>query len=167
MNQPPDPNDPNQIPQPAMHRLVLEQSVNSGASWFYWIGALSLVNSIMIYTNSGWSFPVGLGVTQMIDAFALGEKSSMASILVASIDAVIAGIFCAFGYFSKTMNWLFIVGMVLYALDAVVLGIVTAKIGQPDMIGIGFHLFALFCIFRGFQAARELNALIQGTDPQR
>jgi hypothetical protein len=159
MNQPPNQNDPNQIPQPAMHRLVLEQSVSSGAGWFYWIGALSLINSIMIYTNSTVSFPVGLGVTQIVDAVAHTAKDTTASVLAASIDAIIAGIFCAFGHFSRTVHWLFILGMALYAIDGIILGVATSMLGQPDLMGIGFHLFALYCIFRGYQSARELNAL--------
>lgn len=159
MNQKPDPNDPSQIPEPALHRLVLEQSVGSGASWFYWIGALSLVNSIMNYTNSDWSFPVGLGVTQLVDAFALSAKNTTASVLAASIDAIIAGIFCAFGYFSRNMHWLFILGMVLYGIDGIILGVVTAMVGKPDLVSIGFHVFAIYCIFRGFQAAKQLSAM--------
>ncbi|MBX9569094.1 MAG: hypothetical protein K2X77_09380 [Candidatus Obscuribacterales bacterium] len=159
MNQRPDQNDPNQISEPALHRLVLEQSVGSGASWFYWIGALSLINSILGYTNMTVSFPVGLGVTQLVDAVALTAKSTTASILAASIDAIIAGIFCAFGYFSRTMNWLFILGMALYALDAAILGVVTSMIGKFDWMSVGFHVFALYCIFRGYQSSRELNAV--------
>ena len=43
---------------------ALEKQVERGASWFYWIAGLSLVNSILSLTDSGWMFFFGLGITQ-------------------------------------------------------------------------------------------------------
>ena len=42
--------------------------------------------------------------------------------------------------------------MALYALDGLIY-----LIGQ-EWLGVGFHAFALFCLFRGFKACRALNA---------
>jgi hypothetical protein len=41
--------------------------------------------------------------------------------------------------------------MVLFALDG---GIFLLT---QDWIGVGFHIFVLYCLFRGFKACRELK----------
>lgn len=165
MNQPPR-GENRQISEATLEQLALIQTANSGAGWFYWIGALSLINSIMEYTGASLSFPVGLGSTQLVDAIALHIKSTEASIAATAIDAVIAGIFCAFGHFSKKITWLFIVGMVLYLADMVILAMVTTMIGKLDIVGVGFHLFALYGIFRGFNASRQLAQLAKQGETQ-
>src|SRR5216117_2936789 len=38
--------------------------LKSGASWFYWIAGLSLINSIVAFTGGQWAFLFGLGITQ-------------------------------------------------------------------------------------------------------
>src|SRR5688572_28411552 len=48
----------------------LEMRLKSGASWFYWIAGLSIINSIAALSGAGWGFIVGLGVTQIVDEFA-------------------------------------------------------------------------------------------------
>ena len=64
-------------------REKLERAVSGGASWFYWIAGLSLVNSAIVLFGGQWNFIVGLGVTQIIDAIAsvvaqeLGSSASM------------------------------------------------------------------------------------------
>ena len=52
----------------AAERDRLERRVKSGANWFYWIAALSLVNSIIVMANGQWSFILGLGVTEIENA---------------------------------------------------------------------------------------------------
>ncbi len=47
-----------------------EAQLKSGASWFYWIAGLSAVNTISALSGSNWRFMFGLGITQIIDAFA-------------------------------------------------------------------------------------------------
>ncbi|HPM80992.1 MAG TPA: hypothetical protein PLF81_09845, partial [Candidatus Anammoximicrobium sp.] len=42
----------------------------SGAGWFYWIAALSLVNSIILLSGGDRHFVVGLGVTLVADVVA-------------------------------------------------------------------------------------------------
>jgi len=46
-----------------------------------------------------------------------------------------------------------IVGIVLYSMDALTFLIFT------DYISIAFHLFALYSIFKGLKACKELSAL--------
>src|ERR1043166_6289200 len=52
--------------------------MKSGASWFYWVAVLSLVNSGAAAVGSSWRFIIGLGITQIIDVFGsnLGDRKS-------------------------------------------------------------------------------------------
>jgi hypothetical protein len=53
---------------------------------------------------------------------------------------------------NKYKGWAFILGMVLFAMDGAV-GLLI-----PDWIGIAFHAYALFMIFRGYSALRAATA---------
>lgn len=52
-------------PYDSAERQQLEQRMKSGANWFYWIAALSLVTSIISLAGGDWGFLVSLGVTQL------------------------------------------------------------------------------------------------------
>ena len=131
----------------------LHQRFKSGASWFYWIAGLSIINSAVALSGKGLGFIVGLGITQVIDAFARGFGSSTGIAIAIVLDALAAGVFILFGLFAgKGHTWSFIVGMILYALDGAIFLI------GGDWLGVGFHGFVLFCIFSGFKACQQLKA---------
>lgn len=137
--------------QPGLDAGLVAQ-MKSGASWFYWIAALSLINSISAFTGSEWRFIVGLGATQVFDVIG-AQIGGAGKIITLALDLVAAGALVLFGVFGhKGHLWAFLVGMVLFGLDTFVF-----VIGQ-DWIGVAFHLFVLFCLFRGFQACRQLKA---------
>src|SRR2546427_329498 len=48
--------------------------------------------------------------------------------------------------------WAFLVGVSLYGLDALI------SLLAHDWLGLGFHVFVVIMILRGFQAARHLAA---------
>jgi hypothetical protein len=126
--------------------------LRSGASWFYWIAGLSLINSVVALTGSNWRFIFGLGVTQVIDA--LGKEfggGAMAVMLV--LDVIVTGMFVLFGVFAhKRHLWAFITGGVLFLLDALLI------ILFKDWIGVAFHAWVLFSLFVGAKACQQLNA---------
>ncbi|HZO84930.1 MAG TPA: hypothetical protein VFC26_06940, partial [Verrucomicrobiae bacterium] len=127
--------------------------VKSGGSWFYWIAALSLINSIAALTGSGWGFIVGLGMTQLVDQFASNLDGGGRAVAIV-LDLLIAGVFVLFGVFAnKGHLWSFIAGMALYALDGVIFVI------AGDWLAAGFHVFVLFCLFAGFRAATQLRTV--------
>jgi hypothetical protein len=131
---------------------AVERQMKSGASWFYWIAGLSLVNTIAAISGSDWRFIVGLGVTQIFDVIG-GQIGGAGKFVALALDLVAAGVFILFGVFShKRHTWAFIVGMVLFGLD----GLLLLVLG--DWIGVAFHVFVLFCLFRGFSACRQLGA---------
>lgn len=145
----------------ASQRDKLEQQHKNGANWFFWIAALSMVNSAILVFGGQWSFIVGLGATQLVDAVVLvvagelgGAAGIAAKVVALVVDAFIAGVFVFFGYFAhKRHAWAFVVGMALYVLDGLIFVLFS------DWLSVGFHAFALFCIFGGFAANRGLAAL--------
>jgi hypothetical protein len=121
------------------------------ASWFYWVAGLSLVNSIVAFTGGNFRFIFGLGVTQLIDEFA-SQMSGSSQMIALALNIAAAGIFILFGVFAhKGHTWAFIIGMVLFALDGVIL--VLAR----QWLGVAFHAYVLFRLFQGFTACRELR----------
>jgi hypothetical protein len=125
--------------------------MRSGGSWFYWVAGLSLVNTFAALSGSDWRFAVGLGITQIFDAF--GNQAGGGGKLIAFVlDLLAAGVFVGFGVFAnKGHVWAFIVGMALFALDGLIFLLV------KDWIGVAFHVFVLYCLFRGLAACRELT----------
>jgi len=135
--------------------LRTENQLKSGANWFFWIAGLSLINSIILLAGGQWNFIVGLGMTQIIDTIGLEiakQAGVIGNIIAFVVDLFVAGIFIVFGVFSrKRYSWAFIVGMILYALDGLLFLLV------QDILSIGFHIFALFCIYAGFRANKLLK----------
>lgn len=142
----------------------LEKKFKSGASWFFWIAGLSLVNSVMAFTGSDRSFLVGLAVTQIVDATAQvgtaqGGPAGL-SYVALGIDIAVFAVLVAFGAFSRKHPTAFAVGMVLYALDAVLCGVLQM------WEHLGFHALALFFLWRGLSALRQLHAAAAPPQPQ-
>jgi hypothetical protein len=155
-------------PFDSVERRQLEARSNSGARWFYVIAAFSLVTSVIALTGSHWVFLVSLAVTQIVDAMARGAATKVggAAIAVALVfDFIAAGIFALVGYFaSKRHTWAFVLGMVLYALDALLFLLLMLFAADTGLlIAVAFHAYALFQIFRGYQACARVAGLDRAT----
>lgn len=123
--------------------------VKSNASWFYWVAALSLVNTISAFTGSSWRFILGLGITQVFDGVGAGLGSAGKAVVL-GLDLLAAGVCVLLGVFAgKGHQWAFVVGMVLFTLD----GLISLLV--QDWFGVAFHAFLLYVMFSGFRAARE------------
>jgi hypothetical protein len=141
-----------------VERYQLEQRLRSGAHWFYWIAALSLVTSLISLSGGQWGFAISLGVTQFLDAVANGLTAQgfhgAVRVITLAFDLGAVALFAALGYLaSKGHGWAFILGMVLYALD----GVVTLLVGL--WLGTAFHAFALYSIYGGYRAYTQLKSL--------
>jgi len=142
-------------------RETLESAVRSGVSWFFWIAGLSLINTVVFLTGGSISFVVGLGATQLIDAIVkagterLGDQGAMVLRIVGFVlDLVIAGFFVGVGLLGRRMHrWALILGMVVYALDAVIFVMAGA------WLSVGFHAFALWGLWNGLSAMNKLREL--------
>jgi hypothetical protein len=138
-----------------IQKLRVEQMVKAGAGWFLWIACLSIVNSIIGMAGGGVHFIVGLGLTQVVDIIAHRVGSS-GIVLDLIINGFVVGTFVLFWNFAKKgQSWAFIIGMALYALDALLL--ITFK----DVFSVAFHAYALFRIYHGLKAAPTLERLEQ------
>lgn len=144
--------------------MGLARQVKNGASNFYWIAGLSVVNSLISIFGGGVVFVIGLGVTLVIDAIAKGASDELGGNPVVLgmgflFSLIFDLIFVAFGYFAiKGNRWAFITGMILYGLDAVLMLLF------QDWLGFGFHLYFMWGIWSGLQALGKLKAL-QASDP--
>lgn len=142
-----------------VRRNAQQRAAQGGAKWFYWIAALSVINSFIVLNGSNTHFLVGLGVTEMFDVAGRSLHGTGQSVALA-LSLGVAGIFGVFGYFaSKMQQWSFLAGMVLYGLDAVLL------LSFRDFPSAGFHAFALYFLFRGYAASRNYASIKPANAP--
>lgn len=139
---------------------ALIRRMKSGAANFFWIAGLSAINTILAVVQSETRFVIGLAVTQFVDAlaFLIGQNAPESKMILLGIavviDLVILGIFVLFGYFAgRVHRWAFITGMILYAVDAVLMLVF------QDWLAFGFHLFFLWGLFGGLSALNQLQKL--------
>jgi hypothetical protein len=140
---------------------VLQIRARVGARWFYWIAGFSLVNTIMAMAGQGLVFVVGLAVTREIGNFAANAGTPAVGLV---LDAVVAGVFVLCGVFAgKGQTWSFIVGIVLYALDAFLLiGQSLMAVGDVSLLMLAFHGYILFRLSMGLKANMELKSAGRG-----
>lgn len=150
-----------QLPDDAAIRNLFERGKN-GAAWFYWIAALSLVNTAMVLSGGGLAFALGLNLTIIPDNIAAGialQPGGNMAVLVAALifDAFILGLFVLCGYLSqRRVLAIYALGMFVYLLDGI-LGLVL--LGAADFLGHIIHAFALWSMWSGFWAFRQINLL--------
>jgi len=131
---------------------ALESRRRSGAQWFFWIAALSVVNSVVAFTGLEWRFIIGLGATQLVHEIAqhsggAGIKAGLGSLIIIAFLAFL-GQRAVQGH-----CWAFMTGMVMYGLDGAIFLL------AQDWVGVGFHAFAICMMLRGYLAARQLSAV--------
>lgn len=150
-----------------------EERTRSGAHWFYWVAALSLVTSIVALMGGRWAFFASLGITRIIDEVAvdglaprIGEGVKIVAFI---LDLLAAGIFALLGYFAtKRQTWAFIVGMALYVIDAFLFIAVVLLFGTFSLqafIVVAFHGYVLWHLFNGYKACARLAAPGGNTPP--
>ena len=133
--------------------LEIEHRAKSGASWFFWIAGLSMANSILLVTGANVGFPVGLGVTQIVDAAAF-QAGANAQVIGLALSAMVASIFVFFGVMArKNQPWAFVAGLVLYAADGLLFLIIS------DWLSIAFHAWGFLGILSGLRAAKRIRAM--------
>src|SRR5215510_11534649 len=83
------------------YHAALSQRARSGANWFYWIAALSLITSLISLSGVNWRFVLSLGSTQIIDALASGiarQLGEAAKVIGFVLDIFITGIFAGLAW---------------------------------------------------------------------
>jgi hypothetical protein len=135
-----------------------ENKIKNGSAWFFIIAVLSIVNSIIFYTDGSIYFIFGLGITQLADGFFYSMSDYFGIIAIVSglmVNAVLAGLLVYIGFMARKLkNWAFITGMILYGLDTIVFVIFN------DQIGILAHVFAFTIIFMSYRALKDSSTPI-------
>ncbi|MFL6273836.1 MAG: hypothetical protein ACJ74G_01395 [Blastocatellia bacterium] len=138
--------------QPSNTELMpaeVRDRVFRSANWFFWIAGLSLINSIATHLGGNWHFFLGLGITAVADAVAQ-QIGGIGPGLALVFDLIGAGIFVGIGLLARRMMlWAFVVGMVAYGLD----GVVLLMLGE--YLSAGFHGYVLYSIYLGVNALRQ------------
>jgi hypothetical protein len=156
---------PSETTQLLEAKLRLENQAKNGANWFYWIAALSIINSVILIAGGTLSFIFGLAITQVIDAFAylieteLGTTGpGIITFIGLILDVIVAGIFAIIGVLSRSQNRVaYIVGVVLYGLDALI------SLLLQYWLGAFFHLVVVGALIRGLNAMNKLRPIAEGT----
>ena len=126
-------------PNPIAQAIVIR-----GAKWFYWIVGLSIVNSLLAMGGAPIRFVFGLGLTQFVPGY------------IASVPVLVFFALC--GYFgSKLQKWPFIIGGILYLLDAGLCLLV------QDYISVAVHAYVLFRIYQGLSKVNDARPVQLGT----
>jgi len=121
---------------------VMVRRFYRGARWFYWIAGLSVVNTVLLQSRTGFIFLFGLGITQAIPN--------------PVVDVAIAGFFALLGVFAlKGQSWSFILGIILYTGDALLMLLV------QDWLGLAFHAYVLFWLVMGLTANLKLKSQLR------
>lgn len=143
----------------AIHLKIQKQKSHSnGSGWFYWIAGLSLITSVVSLSGGSWSFLAGLGVTQVLDAVAVAAAKagtgSWIKIFSFVLDLIAASFFAVMGFYArKGKKPFYIIGMVFYGIDTLIL------LAFTEWAGVAFHAFALYQIWSGFSALRWFESL--------
>lgn len=149
-------NNPQNIPPlltESIELLKLRARMRSGANWFFWIAAASVLTTIALIIGTSWGWFLSLGITQLVSVIASGYGSE-AKVIAFVVTLVATGIFVLLGVFSrKRQNWAFIVGMILYGADGLLFFMVN------DWLSIGFHVWALFGILGGLRASLKMKSV--------
>jgi hypothetical protein len=135
--------------QVVLERYKAEQAYKSAASWFWWIGALSIINSAIAMSGKQFNFTFGLGVSQIGDAW-MASDSGLLSTIGVFLSFGFSGLFLLLAWLAQHTKVALPIGTVIYAGDSVLFLLV------QDWLGLAFHAFALFVIVSGWAAYRRI-----------
>jgi hypothetical protein len=140
--------------------MPLVVAMRRGAGWFLTISILSGINTLLQVFDANLRFIFGLGTTQVIDALAHG-RGNAAMIPMILVDGMFLGILLLCWHYAKAgSRGAFLVGMIAYALDGGLLLLFRV------WLDAAVHAYALFMIWRGYAAARELARTPQAAQPE-
>jgi len=131
---------------------VIMLRVRRGAGWFLTIGLLSGVNSLLQIFDAKIRFIFGLGITRV-----MGQGGTTVILVVDGLFIVML-ILCS--RWAKTgSQGAFLGGMIAYALDGVLL------LYFSMWLDAAVHAYALWMIWQGYSASRELAQMRQAAQP--
>jgi hypothetical protein len=140
-------------------RVPIILRMRRGAGWFITIALLSGVNSVLQIFDAKIRFIFGLGITQVVDAFGHGAGQN-GTILTIAVDGIFIVMLILCARWAKAGSQAaFLGGMIAYALDGVLLLLFSV------WLDAAVHAYALYMIWQGFSASRELAQMQQAAQP--
>jgi len=89
-------------------------------------------------------------MTQIVDALAARAGRGLSAAIL--FDVLLLGGFVLLGTLAvRGHAWAFLAGVGLYGLDGLI------SLLARDWLGLGFHIFVVIMILKGYQAARQLG----------
>jgi hypothetical protein len=140
-------------------RAAVIVRVRRGAGWLLTIAILSGINSLLQVFDQKIHFIFGLGITQVVDAFGKGAGQNGMFIPLAVDGIFVLMLLLCWKSAKAGSQGAFLGGMIAYALDGVLLLVFKAWL---DAV---VHAYALYMIWQGYAAARELAQLEQAAHP--
>jgi len=127
--------------------------------WFFTIALLSGVNSVLQIFDAKIRFIFGLGITQVVDGVARGMGQG-GTVVIAVVDGLFIVMLILCSRWAKAgSQGAFLGGMVAYALDGVLLLLFSM------WLDAAVHAYALWMIWQGYTASRELAQMQQAAQP--
>jgi hypothetical protein len=152
---------PGGFAQPAAQdpRVPVILRMRRGAGWFLTIAILSGANSLLQIFDAKMRFIFGLGITQVVDRITrgAGQNGMFVTIIVDGLFIVML-ILCS-RWAKAGSQGAFVGGMVAYALDGVLLVLFSM------WLDAAVHAYALYMMWQGYVAARELAQIQQAAQP--
>jgi hypothetical protein len=149
---------PEVTPQGAGASAGAMLGMRRGASWFFTIAILSGINSLLQIFDAHIRFIFGLGVTQVVGAMA--KQSSNGTVVLLIVDGLFIGLLLLCGKWARERSQgAFLGGMIAYALDGLLLLLFNM------WIDAAVHAYALYRMWQGYAASRELAQLEQAAQP--
>ena len=140
-------------------RFPIILRMRRGAGWFLTIAILSGVNSLLQIFDAKIRFIFGLGITQVVDGMARGMGQG-GTIVILVVDGLFILMLILCSRWAKTgSQGAFLGGMIAYALDGVLLLLFSM------WLDAAVHAYALWMIWQGYSASRELAQLQQAAQP--
>ena len=140
-------------------RLPIILRMRRGAGWFLTIAILSGANSLLQIFDAKIRFIFGLGITQVVDAVAHGARQN-GMLVTMAVDGLFIVVLVLCSKRAKAgSQGAFVGGMIAYALDGVLL------IFFRVWLDAAVHAYALYMIWQGYAAARELAQIQQAAQP--
>lgn len=157
----PDGTPANTSPPPAAMDLTgaIVLRMRRGAGWFLTIGLLSGVNSILQIFDAKIRFIFGLGITQVVDAVAHGMGQGGTTVILVVDGLFILMLILCSRWAKRGSQGAFLGGMIAYALDGVLL------LYFSMWLDAAVHAYALWMIWQGYSASRELAQIQQAAQP--
>ena len=140
-------------------RVPVILRMRRGAGWFMTIGLLSGVNTLLQIFDAKIRFIFGLGITQVVDAITHGGgRNGMFVTIVVDGLFIVMLILCS-KWAKAGSQGAFVAGMIAYALDGLLLVLFSM------WLDAAVHAYALYMMWQGYVAARELAQIQQDAEP--